>query len=400
MKLSSKILCLSSALVIALTMLTGCLKGNMPHDSANGIQTIDDGKMRTKMTSAEYAKEMGIGINLGNTMESYWSGGSKSSGGSVIGENKPLNYETCWGAIETTQEAISGMKEQGFNTVRVPVYWGNMMEENTNFKINEDYFDRVEEIINYCRNEGLYVIINIHHYDEYLIKHFPKEEVIEIISNLWNQIANRYKEYSDYLVFEGFNEALGSNRESDSFTEDELFDYTNAMNKAFVEAVRATGKNNKNRLLIISGYWTNIDLTTDERYIIPTDTVEDRIMISVHYVDNACYWANKIGGEEWLEYSRAQCELLKKAFTDKGYTVFVGECTSIYSDDRFVSDAAYTNSADCLEVMMKMIVDYGFVPVLWDVNDNFYSRTEYKIKSPADAAVILEIRNLIEEKKF
>lgn len=400
MKLSSKILCLSSALVIALTMLTGCLKGNMPHDSANGIQTIDDGKMRTKMTSAEYAKEMGIGINLGNTMESYWSGGSKSSGGSIIGENKPLNYETCWGAIETTQEAISGMKEQGFNTVRVPVYWGNMMEENTNFKINEDYFDRVEEIINYCRNEGLYVIINIHHYDEYLIKHFPKEEVIEIISNLWNQIANRYKEYSDYLVFEGFNEALGSNRESDSFTEDELFDYTNAMNKAFVEAVRATGKNNKNRLLIISGYWTNIDLTTDERYIIPTDTVEDRIMISVHYVDNACYWANKIGGEEWLEYSRAQCELLKKAFTDKGYTVFVGECTSIYSDDRFVSDAAYTNSADCLEVMMKMIVDYGFVPVLWDVNDNFYSRTEYKIKSPADAAVILEIRNLIEEKKF
>ncbi|MBQ2264161.1 MAG: glycoside hydrolase family 5 protein [Oscillospiraceae bacterium] len=360
--------------------------------SGCGTASPDGGKMREDMTAMDYAQEMGIGINLGNTMEAYWQDTQdKTAGASTIGENTPLDYEKCWGAVETTQECIDGMKAAGFNTVRVPVYWGNMMEDDGKFQINEDYMNRVAEIVDYCRNQELYVIINVHHYDEFLIKNHPQEKVLEVVEDLWTVIAKRFRNYSDFLVFEGFNEALGSQPEGGTYTEAELFDYVNAMNQTFVDAVRATGGNNAERVLIASGYWTNIDLTTNEQYVMPEDSAEDRMMVSVHYIDNAPYWGNSIGNQYWLSYSSKQCTQLEEAFTSKGIPVFVGECTSIYTSDHLAPGAQYTDSSECLSILLNKAVDFGFVPVLWDVNDNFYSRTEYKIKSESDAAVIQEI---------
>lgn len=368
------------------------------HKSVNGIDTIDDGVMRD-ISSRDMAKEMGLGINLGNTMESFWSAETKIYTNSrMIGANTPLDYEKCWGAVVTKQESIDGMYRAGFDHVRIPVYWGNMMLDDGNMIINEDYFNRVEEIINYCRNNNLYVVINIHHFDGHIIKNFNQDEVLEYMGKLWTQIAERYKEYSDYLIFEAYNESLGEKREEDNYSKDAIYDYVNALNKVFVDSVRATGGNNAQRMLIVSGYWTNIDLTTDPRYIIPSDIVDDRIMVSVHYPDNSYYWMEKIGGEDWLNYTIAQCELLKEAFTDKGYTVYLGECTSIYPSDRFASDATITESSECLKTALKLYIDYGFIPVLWDTNDNFYSRTGYRIKSMDDSEVIAELYEYVRER--
>ena len=361
----------------------------LPMSCVNGSNEYDNGVMRTDMSSFEYAEDMGFGINLGNTMEAFYSSDkNKFSGSSRF--DSIQRYETCWGAIGTTQEIIDGMKNAGFDTVRIPVYWGNAISEDGEFIISDSLFDRVEEIINYCRNSGLYVVINIHHYDEFLVKNYSEEEALEITKKLWTQIAERYKNYSDYLIFEGFNENLGTVREIDTYTSDQKYDYVNKMNQVFVDAVRATGGNNKNRLLVVSGYWTNIDLTTSDKFIVPTDSADDRIMVSVHYIDNSMYWSKNIGNQKWLDYSKAQCELLKKAFTDNGYPVFVGECTAIY-DEKIAADAEYTNSTDCLEKMYEMISEYGFVPVLWDVNNGFYSRTECRIKSEPDRALINKI---------
>lgn len=380
----------AAAIVVSAFFTTGC--------KDNSKSEFDDGVMRKEMTSTEYVSEMGLGINLGNTMEAYWANDqNRNSGSAVIGDNTISNYETCWGAIKTTQEIIDGMKNAGFNTVRVPVYWGNSMTNDGTFTISDAMFDRVEEIVDYCRKADLYVVINIHHYDEFIIKNYSEEDAVKITGTLWKQIAKHFKNYSDYLIFEGFNENLGTVRESDNYTDDQKFDYVNKMNQAFVDAVRSTGGNNKTRMLIASGYWTNIDLTTDARFHIPEDKVNDRIMVSVHYVDNAMYWTNNIGGQKWLDYSKAQCELLKKAFTDKGIQVFVGECTSIYDAERFASNAIYTDSTECLEIMYDMMLDYGFIPVLWDVNNNFYSRTKYEIKSESDKALIEKLSKELAE---
>ncbi len=348
------------------------------------------------MTAQEYVKEMGMGENLGNTFEAYWSEPKNATSGSrTIGDNETINYETCWGAVETTKEVIDGMKDSGFSTIRVPVYWGNMMENDGEYKINADYMARVKQVVDWIIEDELYCVVNIHHYDGFILDNKPREEALEIFKKLWTQIAEEFKDYSEYLIFEGYNEAVGSVPEGTRMPKDELYDYVNALNQTFVDAVRATGGNNSRRLLIASGYWTNIDNTTDEKFKMPTDTAENKLMISVHYIDNNMYWSNKIGGEEWKEYSKSQCELLKTAFIDKGIPVFVGETTSIYDGERFLPDADVKTSSECLDYILTMAQSYGFITVLWDVNDNFYSRTEYKIKSDTDAEVIKKIAEKI-----
>ena len=168
------------------------------------------------------------------------------------------------------------------------------------------------------------------------------------------------------------------------------------MNQTFVDNFRKTGGNNKNRILIASGYWTNIDNTTKDSFIMPKDSAEDRMMVSVHYIDNACYWTNNIGGDYWLDYSTDQCELLKKAFTEKDIPVFVGETTAMYPAENFAENSSVTDSSECLSTILNMAVDYGFVPVLWDVSNSFYSRSEGKFRSDSDNKVITEIADRIE----
>lgn len=366
-----------------LIYMTFCMSGcHTEEEAADPVQEFP--------TDAwEMAGHMGIGINLGNTMEAYWADTADLTGGAqTIGDDTPGNYETCWGAVETTEEMIIGMKEAGFTTLRIPVYWGNMMTDDGTFTINQEYLGRVEELVTYGLDAEMYVVINIHHYDGFLIEHYPQDQVLEITEGLWKQIAEYFREYPEELIFEGFNEALGTTGPEGQLDAERMYAFVNSMNQTFVDAVRGTGGGNAARVLIVSGYNTNIDATTDERFLMPEDTVEDRLMVSVHYIDNACYWTNSIGNEAWLDYSRNQCELLKARFLDQGIPVFVGECTAGYPPERISWDATVTESADCLETILGMIEEYGMVPVLWDVCDQFYLRSEQRITSEKDQAVI------------
>ncbi len=351
------------------------------------------------ITATHMADEMGMGLNLGNTMEAYNSGGCETIEYEWIpkcGSNTPSDYERQWGANITTQEIIDGIKASGFDTVRIPVFWGNMMENDGAYTINPDYMARVREIVDYSQNAGLYCVINIHHFDEFIIRRNTLEECQEIFTNLWTQIAEEFRDYPYTLVFEGYNEYLGGSQfdENGQLVDParaDAFNMANTLNQTFVDAVRATGGNNSERVLIVSGYWTNIDLTSSPEFIVPTDTVSDRIMVSVHYVDNAVYWSNKVGGQEWLDYIDSQCELLKNAFTDKGIPVFMGETTSIYPKSNFASDAMYTDSTECLDIVLNKLNDYGFVPVLWDTSNNFYMRVTCQIKNEADRELIAKL---------
>lgn len=360
----------------------------------NNVKEKTNEAPAAQQTSMETS--LGIGINLGNTFESYWEDKNNSTtGAQTIGADTPADYETCWGAVMTTKEIIDGMKAAGFSTVRIPVYWGNMMKDDGTFTINEQYFGRVAKIIDYCHDNDMYVIINIHHYDEFLIKNYPQDRVLDITRSLWTQIANRYKDYEEFLIFEGFNENLGTTREQDNYSEDEIYRYVNAMNQTFVDAVRAAGENNKTRMLIVSGYWTNIDKTTDPRFVMPSDVVSGRLMVSLHYVDNIYYWMNQIGGKAWFDYAKEQCELLRKKFTDNNIPVVIGECTGVYEDSHFAADAIYRDKAVCLEMILELLSDYGFVPVIWDDGNRFYDRNTCKINDADTQAVIRRIADKI-----
>ena len=359
-------------------------------------------------TATEIAADMGLGWNLGNTIEAYEATGCEKITFEwipVIGDNKPSDYETCWGAPVTTQEIIDGVKAAGFNTVRIPVFWGNMMENDGTWTINSDYIARVKEIVDYCMNDGLYAVVNIHHFDEFIIRRNDLAGCRAIFENLWTQIAEYFKDYPDTLVFEGFNEYLGGNQfdengELKELPKDDAYLMTNTLNQTFVNAVRATGGNNAERTLIISGYWTNIDNTTSHRFLIPKDSATDKLMVSVHYVDNMMYWINQIGSKKWVEYTDSQIALLDRALGENGIPIFLGETTSRYPKSNFASDAEYTTSSECLEVVLNKLTEHGFVPVLWDVTDNFYSRDTCTIKDSDDAKVINTLSDKLKEESI
>lgn len=147
-------------------------------------------------------------------------------------------------------------------------------------------------------------MINIHHYDGFLVECHEKNEALKAVERIWTQIAEHYRDYSDYLVFEGFNESMGNSKEGYAEDSDEIYSYINEMNQMFVDAVRKTGGNNEKRMLIASGYWTNIDKTTNHRFKMPNDSTQDRLMVSVHYINNYPFWANAIGTQWWLDYSK------------------------------------------------------------------------------------------------
>ena len=271
------------------------------------------------------------------------------------------------------------------------------------FSLNSQYLNRVREIVDYCLKEDLYAVVNIHHFDEFVIRRNSIEDCYCIFTNLWSQISSYFANYSEKLIFEGYNEYLGGKQFNSSgylidVRRDKGYELTNKMNQAFVEAVRATGGNNKNRVLIISGYWTNIDITTNKAFLIPEDSAQNKLMVSVHYVDNSMYWSNKIGGSEWKKYIDNQCNLLNSAFTAKNIPVFMGETTAQYPITNFYPLAEIKKSHECLEYVLEKLTQEGFVPVIWDTPENFYLRKEKQIKDENNRAVIKRMSEKLKNK--
>lgn len=367
---------------LAAISLGACGNTDGPHASANGITTSDNGEIRKELTAVELTDLMGNGINLGNTMEAY---GRASYG---VGADVS-SYETTWGCPVTTQEMITGMKEAGFSAIRIPVAWTNAMNyESGDYTIGEDYLNRVEEIINYARNEDMYVIIN-NHWDGGWWGMFgsaseeTRTAAMDMYKSMWTQIAERYKEYSDYLIFESGNEELGFRlndtdiaADSGTLSDDECYTVTNEINQAFVDTIRATGGNNENRFLLIAGFGTDITNTCDSRFVMPTDSADSKLLVSVHYYDPSGYCINT-SLSSWGDKNdyESQNETLEKMtkFTDEGYGVIIGEY-GVLIEQNDLKDGTldyYTNFLNNCDL-------YGYAPMLWDCN-NLYDRNAGKI---------------------
>lgn len=357
------------------------------HESANGILTTDNGMMVRDLTSLELVRLMGNGTNLGNTMEATDSNIKDHSAYPISA------METMWGQPETTQEMISYLKKSGFDTIRIPVAWINngttYAEGNdpSNYVIREDLLDRVETIINYALNEDMYVIIN-DHWDAGWWAMFGQEtdpnhqKAIDIYTSMWTQISERYKEYGYRLIFEGGNEEFGSRfndadatlaPEGATLSTDEYYALANQVNQLFVDTVRATGGNNEQRFLLIPGINTNIDNTCDERFVMPTDTAESKLLVSVHFYDPWSYCGDGATGSWGIKADyEAINETLKKMtkFTDAGYGVVIGEYGVLPVDNTMLNNTVeYHNNflANCHL--------YNYASCLWDTSGFFNRNT-------------------------
>lgn len=353
-------------------------------DTAAAAKSGDDGVVRESLTALEVVELMGNGINLGNTMEAY---GRASLGTSA----DPTRYETCWGQPVTTQEMLDGMKAAGFDTLRVPVAWTNMMDYETgDYTINSAYLDRVEEIVGYARNAGMYVIVN-DHWDGGWWGMFgsaaeeTRAQAMELYKSMWTQVGERFKDYSDYVIFESGNEELGFRlndtdvaKDSGSLSDADCYRVTNEINQAFVDTIRSLGGNNANRFLLIAGFGTDIKNTCDNKYQMPTDTAADKLLVSVHYYDPSGYCINT-SISTWgskLEYQTMNDTLaLMKKFTDQGYGVVIGEYGVLIEN---TNNELKENTLEYVQNFLNNCDLYGYCPVLWDCN-NLYNRNRCEI---------------------
>lgn len=347
-------------------------------------------------------KDMGLGINLGNTMEAC---------GDWIDSSSVSNYETAWQKDLTTPEIVQGMRNAGFKTMRIPVAWSNMMSTDGNYTINEAYFNRVDEIIGYALDAGMYPIVNIHFDGGWWARFGSKDaterqEAMKKYKAMWTQLTEHYKEYSDRLIFESANEELGTRLNStDDYINsgyytsvDDLYRLTNEINQTFVDIVRASGGRNANRYLLIAGYDTGITTTCDSRFKMPQDKISDHLMVSVHYYSPADYciagdpnnswgYRDSWGTDEDIKEMQADLNQLKLRFTNQGIPVIIGE----YGVAAVAGSNARKEGRD---LFFKNVCDYsldhGICPVLWDIG-LVYQRSTASMTNAKEAADYLEL---------
>jgi aryl-phospho-beta-D-glucosidase BglC (GH1 family) len=232
----------------------------------------------SNLTATAFVKAMNVGWNLGNSLDS--KGDSEKRG-----EDAQLKQELNWGNPYITKDLIDYVAQSGFNTIRIPVTWyyNTYTDENGNLHAGQKWLERVQEVVDYAMANDMYVILNTHHEQPILYAGVSDEEMAQVIAdaeNLWLDIAEYFKDYDEHLIFESYNE-IDNTAKSWNYS-DTAAAQMNQMNQVFVDAVRSTGGNNANRILMVP---TLLDGTGDNYYnafTMPTDTATDRIVVTVH----------------------------------------------------------------------------------------------------------------------
>jgi endoglucanase len=311
----------------------------------------------------EFAATMKMGWNLGNTMDGH-SGGTPN--------------ETAWQSVVTSQALMNGVAAQGFGVVRIPVTWLNKIGPAPNYTIDSAWMNRVGQIVEYCHTAGMKAVINIHHDgadSSYWLSVKPadltganKTAIDNKFTAVWRQIAERFKDTGDYLLFEAFNE-LHDGGWGDGSTAQR--NRINELNQIFVNTVRAVGGENANRYLVIPGWVTRPSVTVAS-LVLPTDTATGRLFVTVHFYDPYDFtlaatqnaWGDKGApgsyGNEGLV--RSTFNSVRDKFVANGIPVVVGEYGAVNrpAGTQFAYQKYY------MEYVTKYAVECGFVPILWD----------------------------------
>lgn len=316
--------------------------------------------------ATELASKMKLGWNIGNTLE--------ATGG-----------ETAWGNPKVTKALIDFVKANGFNAIRIPCSWNQYLANSTNAQIKADWLARVKEVVQYCVDNDMYVIVNIHWDGGWLENNCTEAKKVENNAKqkaFWEQIATHLRGFDEHLLFASANEPNVENATQMAVL--------NSYHQTFIDAVRSTGGKNAYRNLIIQGPSTDIEKTNKLMTTLPTDKVANRMMAEVHFYpyqftlmtkDESWgkmfyYWGagnhsttdterNPTWGEE-ADIDKL-FKSMKTQFVDKGIPVILGEFGAIRRD--LTGDALtlhLKSRADFLKYVVKQSRANGMIPFYWD----------------------------------
>ena len=319
------------------------------------------------------SRKLGYGWNLGNQMDAMVGG---------------VSGETYWGNEKCTQATFDNLKSKGFSTVRIPVTWMGHIGDAPEYAVETAWLDRVAEIAGYAKKAGLNAIVNVHHDDSpesgWLCVHKAasdadyKKDMMARYKALWEQVARKFAEEGDWLIFEGYNElqdggwGFGGNLTDGG----KQYAVINEIAQTFVTTVRAAGGKNADRYLSILGYSANPSLTASN-LVLPTDSAADRLIVSVHFYDpsgyalgqNSAYteWGHTgADGKKDPNHSEKNVidtfRMLKDKYLDKNIPVYIGECGAVNRDD----ERAKSFQRYWFEFVFKAAREYGLCPIVWD----------------------------------
>ncbi len=366
---------LTALLLSAAILVTGCSKSEQPApDSVPAQETTEptaEFPDLSSLTSQEIVSSMTIGWNLGNTLDSCQA---DRDGDGVINEHVADGEEpdeTLWGNPPATKELFQALLDSGVNAVRIPVTWRDHIDEQGN--IYQTWLNRVQEVVDYAYDLGMFVIINVHHdgggdpqFGAWICNAATDYEgTLARYNTLWAQIADRFKDYDHRLIFESMNE-VGF----DSLSTKKAYQTLNDLNQEFVDLIRSTGGSNPTRHLLIAGYWTDIAKTCDSRFVMPQDPA-GRCIVSVHYYTPWDFCTTNIKNEWGTAAEQSEMErlitMMKTNFVDKGIPVIVGEYAASGND--------FNSCVFFCEKLVNLCHDYGIATFLWDNGNGQFDRS-------------------------
>lgn len=317
------------------------------------------------LTDEELVFEMGLGTNLGNTLDGH-SGFTPS--------------ETAWQSAVTTKEYMTALHDAGYNTVRIPVTWGNMIDGDisSGFTINETWLNRVQEIVDYCISQDMYAIINIHHdgAEQTGWLRVASDEIDEVyyqFEQVWRIIAERFKDYDEHLIFESMNEITCMEESKKNSSEAKEYDIPIIMNlnQIFVNVVRSTGSNNKTRWLAAVAHYANNG--SDSAFALPKDSYnkDSGIMFAAHIYKHST-------SVSWT-YNQIYevVDGLKRMANKFNVPMYLGEWGNrIYVQAGTESGYNDVERAYFSEIVTRACQVAGVVPVVWD--QGFGQNGEYE----------------------
>ncbi|MCL1859540.1 MAG: glycoside hydrolase family 5 protein [Oscillospiraceae bacterium] len=362
------------------------------------------------LTSLELVHKISAGWNLGNTFDAHWNG---RPWGTI---NSPQEQETMWGNPVTTKEMIDKIKESGFNTVRIPVTWYIFTGPGPDYKIGGELLDRVQEVVDYVIQNGMFCILNIHH-DDYksgdnwecgwlTLYHIEedggsrpftdseKQEFKNRMGKLWEQIAKRFEDYDEHLIFEALNEPRteGLNNITKEIWAEQC-NFLNAIQQTFVDTIRAGRGKNPDRHLMVTPYFASVGMDTNdgegriglfvdkETGKLKINDPRDRLIASVHYYEPWGF-VTAPDDSEWFSWYfdlkvgsvssnlNNVLKILDKYFVSNNIPTIMGETGAIFRTmpDGNSNEAEIIKWADYYIVKLK---ELGIPSIIWDDGGSF-----------------------------